>query len=329
MINPHRIKFRGIESNELNIIDLIMCVALDSDNGEVTTFLGREAMASEAHDGRYKRVHGYKYNESFSPRFTFAKSDFGDFTIDEVRQVLRWLTGISTASLLDVYYDDSNVVTWSAIGGWTEINTYKLANGRTVAITATFEAITPYAMSDLYIITKDVSYPTDNTITINLETDEPQHAVYPRITIQQNSDTSVVAIDHPMTETDNWVEGSVFQYIGNERYYWVDAEGVKHTSDTNTSGFETTSVAIRNTHTNDNGIVTTFDTLVKNNIKGETVVLDGANRIVSSSRTSGRIFGDDFVWQWIPLYEGKNELSFEGNCTVAIEYRYPIKCGEF
>lgn len=330
MISPHRVKYNKISSNELNILDLIMCVTFDSDNGDTTTFLGREAVASETYDGRYKRVHGYKYNESFSPKFTFTKSDFGDFTIDEVRQVLRWLTGISTASLLDVYYDDSNVVSWSAIGGWTEINTYKLANNRTVAITATFEAITPYAMSDLYTITKDVSYPTDNTITIDLKTDEPQHAVYPRITIQQNSDTSVIAIDHPMTDADNWVEGSVFQYIGNDRYYWIDADGVKHyASDTNDSSFETTSVSIRNTHTNDGGDVNAFDALVKNNIKGETVVLDGANRVVSSSRTSGRIFGDDFDWQWIPLYEGKNELSFVGNCTVTIEYRAPIKCGEF
>ena len=67
------------------------------------------------------------------------------------------------------------------------------------------------------------------------------------------------------------------------------------------------------------------------------VVLDGANKVVSnySIDESGketmdiRIFGDDFSWNWIPLYEGKNELSFVGNCTVTIEYRYPIKCGEF
>lgn len=329
MISPHRIKFREIESNELNILDLIMCVAFDSDNGDTTTFLGREAIASETYDGRYKRVHGYKYNELFSPKFTFTKSNFGDFTIDEVRQVLRWLTGVSTASLLDVYYDDSEVVSWSAIGGWTEVNTHKLANNRTVAITATFEAITPYAMSDIVSIPKDVSDPTNNTITINLKTDEPQHAVYPRITIVQHSNTNVIAIDHPMSDTDNWVEGSVFQHIDNEQYYWIDAEGEKHTSDTNTSGFETTSVYIKNTHTNDSGVVTTFDTLVKHNIKGETIVLDGTNRVVSTSRTSGRIFGNDFDWAWIPLYEGENKLSFVGNCTATIEYRYPIKCGEF
>ena len=328
MISPHRIKFRGIESTELNIIDLIMCVAFDSDNGETSTYLNREAVVSETYDGRYKRVHGYKYNESFSPKFTFTKSNFGDFTMDEVRQVLKWLTSISQAALLDVYYDDSNVVSWSAIGGWTELNTHKLANNRTVAITATFEAITPYAMSDIYAITKDVSSPTNNTITINLETDDPQNAVYPRITIRQNSTTNVIEIDHAMTDTDNWTEGSVFHYGSN--FYWVDSEGVKHTSSTNTSDFETTSVFIRNIHKNEYGVVVaTFDTLAKNNIKGETIILDGANRVVSSSRTNGRIFGDDFDWRWIPLYEGKNELSFVGNCTVTIEYRYPIKCGEF
>lgn len=326
MISPHRIKYRGIESTELNIIDLIMCVAFDSDNGETPTHLNREAVVSETYDGRYKRVHGYKYNESFSPKFTFTKSNFGDFTMDETRQVLRWLTGVSATSLLDVYYDDSNVVSWAAIGGWTEINTYKLANNRTVAITATFEAITPYALSDLYTITKDVSNPDNNTITINIETDEPQSAVYPRITIQQNNTNNVIDIDHVMTDLDDWVEGSVFRYGGN--FYWIDSENVKHISTENTSKIETTSVSVRNKHTDDYDSITIFDTLVKKNIKGETIVIDGANKIVSSSRTS-RIFGDDFDWQWIPLYEGKNELTFVGNCTVTIEYRTPIKCGEF
>ena len=165
----------------------------------------------------------------------------------------------------------------------------------------------------------------DNKIIINLETDDPQSAVYPRITIQQDSNTNIITVDHAMGDTDNWVEGSVFKY-GNT-FYWVDAKGVKHTSTTNTSGFDTTSVSIKNIHTDERGKVSAFDALVKKNVKGETVVLDGANRVVSSSST--RIFGDDFSWNWIPLYEGKNELSFVGNCTVTLEYRYPIKCGEF
>jgi hypothetical protein len=160
-------------------------------------------------------------------------------------------------------------------------------------------------------------------IIINLETDDPQNAVYPRITIQEKG--TVITVDHAMSDQDTWVEGSVFKY--GDTFYWVDAKGDKHTSTSNTSGFNTTSVSIRNTHTDDKGKVTVFDALVKKNTSDEKVVLDGANRVVSSSDT--RIFGDDFSWNWTPLYEGKNELSFVGNCTVTVEYRYPIKCGEF
>lgn len=275
MISPHRIKYRGVESTELNILDLIMCVAFDSDNGETNTFLNREAVVSETYDGRYKRVHRYKYNESFSPKFTFMKKDFGNFTIDEVRQVIKWLTSTDTTALLDVYYDDSNVVAWSTIGGWTEISTYKLANNRTVGIVATFEAVTPYAMSDLYTVTKTITS-TDNKITINIDTDDNK-PVYPRVTIQANN----------------------------------------------------ASMKFINKHTDFFNVSKSYNSLaLTNNTSGEKIVVDGANKLISSSSTR-RIFGDDFNWVWLELYDGKNEITVEGNCTVTIEYREVRKVGEY
>ena len=236
------------------------------------------------------------------------------------------MTSKDTPSFISIYHDDSEVVSYEILGGFTECNTYKLGNGRVVGFQCVLTSVAPWAFSPLHTIIKDVSKPANNAITINLETDDPQSAVYPRITIHQNSLTNIIDVSHAMTDTDNWVEGSVFHY--DDDYYWVDVDGIKHTSTINTSGFETTSVSIRNIHTDNIGNVSTFNALVKNNIKGETVVLDGANRVVSSSSTS-RIFGDDFSWNWIPLYEGSNALSFVGNCTVKIEYRTPIKCGEF
>ena len=221
--------------------------------------------------------------------------------------------------------DDSEVIEWSALGNWVNVSQYKLGSGRIVGYVAEWESATPWAFSPLQTITKDVSDP-DNKITINLETDEPQNAVYPRITIQQ-SNSNIIQINHEMDDKDNWVEGSVFQY-GNA-FYWVDAEGVRHTSTSpdDIPNLQTTSVYIKNTHTDDNNKLNVFDTLVKNNVVGEKVILDGANKVVSSSST--RIFGDDFDFNWIPLYEGKNELTFVGNCTVTIEYREVRKVGEF
>lgn len=275
MTSPHRIKYRGVESTELNILDLIMCVAFDSDNGETSTFLNREAVVSETYDGRYKRVHRYKYNESFSPKFTFIKKDFGNFTMEEVRQVIKWLTSTDATALLDVYYDDSNVVAWSAIGGWTEISTYKLANNRTVGIVAIFEAVTPYAMSDLYTVTKTITS-TDNKITINIDTDDNK-PVYPCVTIETN--------------------GNNIKFI--------------------------------NTHTDLFNISKPYNSLeVVNNASTETVIVDGANQIIKTS-LNRRIFGDDFNWAWLELYDGKNELTVQGNCTVTLKYRTVVKCGEY
>jgi hypothetical protein len=68
---------------------------------------------------------------------------------------------------------------------------------------------------------------------------------------------------------------------------------------------------------------------VKNNTATETVVVDGANQIISSTNTK-RIFGYDFInWTWLPLYDGKNELTVDGNCTVTLEYREIRKVGEY
>jgi hypothetical protein len=277
MVSPHKIKFNNIESIALPL-DLIIEVAFDGDNGETSTYLNREAVVSETYDGRYKRVHGYKYSESFSPKFTFMKKGFADFTMDEVRLVLKWLTSTSQTAVLDVYYthdDTVKAVDWSAIGGWTEISTYKLANNRTVGIVATFEAVTPFAMSDIYTATKTITS-TDNKITIDIDTDDNK-PIYPRVTIQANN----------------------------------------------------TNIKFTNKHTDFFNVSKSYNSLaLTNNTSGEKVIVDGANKIILSSNTK-RIFGDDFNWVWLELYDGKNEITIEGNCTVTLEWREVRKVGEY
>ena len=275
MISANRIKYNGVFSNELNMPDMIMCVAMDSDNGETSTYLNREAVVSETYDGRYKKISNFKYTETFAPKFSFFKKDLGDFTMDEVRIVLKWLTSKDTTALLETYYDDSNVVSWASIGGWTEIQMHKIANNRTIAITAVWDSISPFALSDLYTVTKTTTS-TDNKITINIDTDDNK-PVYPRVTIQ----TSSADIKFVNKHTD---------LLNNSKSY---------------SSLE-----------------------LANNNSGEKIIVDGANKIISSSSTK-RIFGDDFNWVWLELHDGKNELTIEGNCTVTIEYREVRKIGEY
>lgn len=329
MVSPQKIKFQKIFSNELNIPDLIMDCAFDSDNSEVSTYLSREAVSVESHDGRRNNTIRYKYNERFSPRFTFMKKDFASFEIAEARAVLKWLTSSETSALLDVYYDNSNAIEWSAIGNWTQIDSYKIANNRTVGIVATFEAITPFAMSDIYSITKTITA-TDNKITINIDTDDNK-PVYPRITIKHAGSVVNIPEGTELTYLSDMVENTT--YFNGTTYYWKTENSTDpiyfHSSTTNPN-LSTTSVKFTNTHTDFFNQSTVLNpTIIKNNNVTEIVILDGANKIISSNSVR-RIFGDDFVdWHWLELYDGKNEITIEGSCEVMLEWREIRKIGEY
>lgn len=434
MVSPQKIKYNGIFSDTgLNPLDIILDVAFDSDNGAMSAYLNRSAVASESHDGRYKNTHRYKYDELFSPQFTIVKKDFSDFTKEEVRKVLKYLTSTDRPALLEVYYDGaSNVVDWACIGGFTSIETYKIANNRTVGIVAQFEAITPYAMSRLHgrddddnPIVYDIT--ENNQIIIDIDTDDNK-PVYPKITIKQtglvvelptnksfnsiidmadyventiyhNKSTNTyyykaytptfttsdalpeyvnwttVEVARPYTREDAFAANTFYHYEYEGKYYWKvgttfyaepsrpvygdwkTKDGTKvYTADdtfeektiynynskyywmapynfyknSEKPNLQTTSVKIVNQHYY---LLDQPDyraeMIVKNNTSTENIVVDGENSIISSDRTR-RIFGDDFVdWQWLPLYDGKNELTIEGNCEVTIEYREVRKVGEY
>lgn len=378
MISPHRIKYNGIFSNELNMPDLITCVAFDSDSGDVETHLAREGVSSESYDGRYKRIHNFKYTDTFKCTITLTKSNFGDFTQEEVRTTLKWLTQKDTTALLEVFYDDSNVVSWASIGGFVNCSLRKLANNRTVAIVAEWDSIHPFCLSDIYTVTKTIAS-KDNTITINIDTDDNK-PVYPKITVKHTGDPviyvdkdktynylsdmipntvysngttcywktdsatpirrsgkikpeygwTVITIDRNYTDEDNMAENTLYYNPNSQTYFWIDPYNFHTDSANNLPNLKTTGVKITNQHYDlFNQESKHVITVVKNNTTNEQIVIDGANQIISSTNTR-RIFGDDFVnLTWLPLYDGKNELTVEGNCTVEISYRTVIKCGEY
>lgn len=319
-----KINYNSMASTDFPTFNLIVNCSFDSDNGETSSFLNREAVASERHDGSYQHVHKYKYNERFAPKVTFLKEGFADFEQSEVRTVLSWLTSKSTASFADFYDDiDSNAITFSVLGGWTDIQVYKLSNARVVGIVATFESVHPYALSPMFTVEKTITTP--QTFTINCETDEVSSLIYPKVTITQGNSVVVQADSNLGSQfvanvgaPADYVPGTVYQYNGN--CWWVGADDKMIMNATNTSGFITTSVIIEN-------LTVKSKTVVGGNVIGEVVTLDGANRVIGSSAT--RTFGDTFNWQWMPLTEGNNEIKIMGNCTVKIEYREVRKIGEW
>lgn len=327
MISPYRVEYNTFSSLDF---DLICDVAFDSDSGATSSFLSREAVASETYRGDIKHVSSYKYTESFAPVITFVDKNFGDFTMERQRQILKWITSKDTPSFINVYHDDSNVVSYAILGNFVSCDSYKLSNGRVIGFQCTFESVMPYALSDLYSVTKTISNATDNKIIINIDTDDNQ-PVYPRITVQHKGSVVNIPSGTTLTYLSDMIENTV--YFNGATYYWKTIDSTDpayfHSSAVNPD-LNTTSVKFVNTHTDFLNKKTVFNpTIVKNNNTTEIVTIDGANKIVSSN-SMNRIFGDDFEdWRWLALYDGKNEIKVEGNCTVTMEWRCARKIGEY
>lgn len=318
-----KINYNAMMSTDFSTFDLITCCAFDSDNGEMPSYLNREPVMSERYDGSYHNVSSYRYTERFEPKVTFLKKDFSNFTREELRAVLSWLTSLSTPSVAD-FYDNiySMAPVFCAIGGWTDIQIRKLANGRVVGVVATFSSVHPWALSPINTITKTITTPT--TFTMKCDNDDSSY-IYPRVIVEHNG--VVVQVDKAMTTQAEMVLGTVYKY--NNMFYWIDANKVLHQETTNNSGFTTTSVEIHNA-------TTKTKTVVRNSQSNEKIIIDGANRIIQSKTYPTRTFGDNFgrtetndQWQWLALVDGDNKITITGNCTVTIEYRSVMKVGEW
>lgn len=357
MISIHRFNYAGHSSEEF---DLCCQLSFDESSGEASTFLSREAVASETYRGEFQRVSSYKYTDVLAPTITLVDKDFGEFNLERQRRILRWLTSKHTPSFITIYHDDTDTVSYEILGAFTEINTYKNGNGRVVGFTGVFTSISPFAFSELTTMTQDVSDPAKNTFVIDIDSDNPESAVYPRITIKQHNSV-IVNVDHPMinnkkwVDDEDWIDGTVYKYdngAGAIWYYYqrhyttTDASGntINVTEPTATQNNPVTndtktSVVIKNIYTDVNEQVQVVKLRITNNTVGEIVILDGANKVVSSwslkdndvlTQNTARIFGDDFIdWAWLPLYNGTNTIEVIGNCEVKFEYREPRKVGEF
>lgn len=275
MIAIKKLKVNNYSSNDFPTFDLILdCSIGDSDNGAMSTYLTREGVASETYDGRRKNVSSLKYTEVFSPKITILKKGFKDFTMDENRQILKWLTGSNNVTYFD-FYDDiySEAPIFCVLGFISTIETYKIANKRTIGYVVTVESVSPFAYSPINTFKRTITAPT--TFTVSCDNDDTSY-VYPRVTVKHN-DTSVV---------------------------------------------------IKNATTN-------TTTAVRNSVVGETVTIDGANKLIYSSRTN-RTFSTDFgtddihnQWVWLPLADDVNTITVTGNCDLTLEWREVRKIGEF
>ena len=373
MISPYKIRFR----NKTNIdYDVIVNVSFSDDNSEVDSFLNKEVISSTSWDGSYKRIHGYKYNQPLTATLTFVKNDFSDFNDWENRRILSWLSSGDEMQKLEIYKDDTEVISYVLYGNIITLQQRKIANNRVIGYICEFENTSPYAYSPTKTIERTVS--SSESILIKCYSDEEEKKLYPKITITIGDNIYLDTNEDPMQSSFEMMSNTVYRYndpqyadINPPIYtYYVCIDGRKYalagifpagtkiedqTSDSSTKGLcylclndmkvyqgciidnsgygwnfmckVGNGVEISNTYKHGNKT-----TIVKSTIvgcyKNEIITLDGTNRVIASSNTPLRVFGNDFNWKFPYLIKGENNITISGNCVIKIEWSEPRKVGQ-
>lgn len=230
MIDAHKIVYNNLSSEEF---DVTLHCSFDSDNGTVSSFLGREGVYAEHYDG-HRTIHRVKNNEVLTPRFTLIKKDFSDFTPSENRRVLSWLTSSDKPGWFEVYKDDSNAIEWRIFGYVALVEQYKLGNNRVVGYEFEVESSHPYAWSrkfiypEVHTTTEEINNNDETndylvvsgteSCTITCNTDEYNKPVYPKVTITFDKDKIDFPVDSdPLDANCTMIPNVLYSYNG--KYY--------------------------------------------------------------------------------------------------------------
>ena len=237
MISPKRVKFRNKTNIDYDVI--VDCAFESGDSGETESYLNREAITTETYDGSYTRNHGYKYTDTLVATITFIKKDFEEFTPEENRRMLSWLTSARNAERLEIYHDDSEVLSYVLFGGFTSVQQYKVANSRVAGYVCEFTHQAPFVYSPTRTTAPTRTIVTElnpepfyyKPITVNCKTDEEEKPIYPKITITfDDNEPYVYTSEYPMNDTFEMMENVIYRWFNakDERNeYFINIAGAK------------------------------------------------------------------------------------------------------
>ena len=149
----------------------------NADSGEIDTFLSTSAVYSDSYDGTKRKIYGTKHDTVVEAKITVIKKDGIDFSVDDNRKILRWLTGSRQATWMDFYINDK--VQYRLLGFVKNVSQYKM-DSRVVGLVITFESVSPYGYSSLQKVSHHIS--GSSVITIPCDSDDLYSYVYMNMT---------------------------------------------------------------------------------------------------------------------------------------------------
>lgn len=295
---------------------IIAAFASDTDNGLTDTFLSMDISSDDYYDGTKRYTYNSRYNTQATVTITVVKNNGKDFSLQQVRSCLKWLTGAKTDSWLDMYNGDE--IKYSFLGRVTNVQNYKL-DARIVGLIITFTSVSPWAYSapqvfdcsiyQLIDITEEgvLLKGGDNAVPLGTDSEGVLSVSY----LDNNNyfnitDDGVVYIDNSYKTVIDNQSDDLYTYI------YLDIDYINESS---------SFVSIRNITLGEETKVTGIRT-------NESISISAKQFIISD--VPNKIFGDTFNFVWPRLQPGLNDFIVEGDGRGAAKftYRYPMKVGD-
>jgi hypothetical protein len=288
----------------------------EPDEGFKDTFLGMDQISEDYYDGTKKFLYGTRYNSTATITITLIKMNGTDFTVNDNRNALRWLTGSRVASWLDLYQGDN--IKYSFLGTVTSVQQYKL-DGRVVGIQLEFSSITPWAFSAPQVfdcLIGQLVDIVDDGVMIKLDEETEAFSI---------DDGGVLSFGGSDVTKEFKVTDDGLAYIDNQYRTHID----------NASDDLYTYIYLDIDYQNENGTYVSIknatlqeESLIKNISANESISISAKQFIVSD--IPNKLFGDDFNFVWPRLQPGDNDFIIDGDGrgSAQFTYRYPMKVGD-
>lgn len=306
--------YMGVNSLDKNLI----VVHFDNgDNGETETFLGMDSVYTETVYGTHRHDYGAKYNDVAKPKISVMKRSGTDFTVAEVRDFLRWTTGVRKVSYLDMM--EGNTVKFSFLGRVINVLQHKM-DARTVGFTIEFESTSPWAWSPQQTLSR--AFGQDLSVDGNGVLDNDGHFLsISGDGILVNGENSVFDITNDGVMFLNSYTQCEINNETDDLYSYVYL-------DTTFKNVTARNLTIKNNTLYAKSEKSDGLTEITGITANETIKLTMEQFIISS--VPYKVFGNDFNFIWPKLLPGVNQFVIECDGTGILEfsYRYPIKIGD-
>lgn len=315
--------YLGVNSRDKGLI----VAHFDADQGETDTFLGMEPIYTERADGS-RLDYGAKYNNVAVFRITIIKQDGDDFSVKEVRENLKWLTGSKKNSPLNLFENFLEEFTGDgATANFKLINTCDHIARVYVGGVVLDSSKWIYDSANNSVNLIDIP---NNGVVIKVAYGRVKYSFVCRVTNawQYKMDARTSGLILEFTSNSPWaysakqtvvapINGSTIITIDNQTddLYGYTSVNTIYVNKMQQGG----SLIITNNATGD---ITKVIELVQN----ETVTI--SNNMMITSDAPNRVFGSTFNFCFPRLVAGVNELVIEGEGNITFEYVYAMKVGD-